>query len=233
MIGLRADGKGFIIGIEVEIFELILFRRFIRDRWWVFFQFPIFESLIRESKDLIRNGGIEDDFMKCLTLVDNLRNFLSPFFTDDMNSIEVHLRISLIINIRKLRNGISPGVFFLMPLNGIHLYHLIRALPEDIDPGVVINGHDDSQLEVVLSTLLVAGELELWDLEGFLDFARFTNLPAVQYLYLLLLQIRGDDSDVVLVCFNMLNYLLQVVWWHHFWFFGVYYMECSHPKYNG
>lgn len=179
MISLSADGKGFIIQIKVEIFEFILFRRFIRDRGWIFFQFPIFESFIGESEDLIRDGGIEDNFMKCLTFINDLCNLFSTLFTDDMNGIEVYLSISFIVNICKFSNGISPWVFFLMSFDGVYLYHLIGAFPEDVDPGVVINWHDDSKLKVVLGAFFVTGELELWGLECFLHLACFADFPTV------------------------------------------------------
>lgn len=180
MICLSADREWFVIWIKVKILKFVFFRRFVRDRWRIFLQLPIFKTFIWESKNLIFDCRIEHNFMECFTFVNNLCDLFSSLFADDMNGIEMNLRISFIINILKLCNGISSWIFFLMSFYRIHFDHLIGASPENVNSWIVINWHDDSDLNFLFSAFLIGGEFQFWSLECFLDFASFAYFPAMQ-----------------------------------------------------
>ena len=77
-----------------------------------------------------------------------------------MDAAEMHLCIPFVINILQLSNGIGPRVLFLMPLQWIHLDHLVSTLPENINPGIAINRHDNPQLQLFICALLIRRELD-------------------------------------------------------------------------
>ena len=98
--------------------------------------------------------------MEILPFVDNLSNLLASIFADDANGAEVDFSIFLIIDILKLCDGICSGIFLLVSFDWIDFNHLIGSLPKDVDSGIVINRHDNSQLNVFLSAFFVSWELK-------------------------------------------------------------------------
>lgn len=158
MIGFSADREWFIIRIKVKILKFVLFGRLIRNRWWILLQFPIFKTFVWEGEDLILNGGIEYDFMEWFSFIDDLCDFFSSIFADDMDGIKVNLCISFIIDILEFSDGISSWVFFLMSFDWVNFDHLIGPFPENVNSWIVIDWHDDSDLNIVFSAFFVSGE---------------------------------------------------------------------------
>lgn len=68
--------------------------------------------------------------------------------------------VSLIIDVLKFSNRVGSGIFFLMPFDGIDFNHLVGCLPKYVYSGVVVNRHDNSNLDILISALLVGWELE-------------------------------------------------------------------------
>ena len=98
--------------------------------------------------------------MEIFSLVDDLSNLLASIFADYANGTEVDLSISLIIDILKLCDGICSGIFLLMSFDWIDFNHLIGSLPKNVYSGIVINRHNNSQLNVFLSAFFVGWKLK-------------------------------------------------------------------------
>lgn len=72
----------------------------------------------------------------------------------------MYFGISFVVDVLEFCDRICSGILFFVSLNGIDFYHLVGALPEDVNSGVVINGHDDSELQFFLVALFVGGKLQ-------------------------------------------------------------------------
>lgn len=141
MVSLCTNCIWLIVWIKIKFFQPVLFWWLVWNWWCIFLQFPLFKSQIRKSKYFIFYFRIKDNFHKILSLVYYLSNFFSSIFAYYMNTVEVNLSISLVINISKLSDWISSWIFFFMSLDRINFNHLISALPKNIYSWISIDWH--------------------------------------------------------------------------------------------
>jgi len=108
---------------------------------------------------LIFNGGIEYDFVESLSLIDNLGDFFTSIFANDMDGIEVNLCVSFIIDVLELGDGISSWILLFVSFDRINFNHLVGAFPENVNSGIVIDCHYDSDLNIIFGAFFICGEL--------------------------------------------------------------------------
>ena len=193
VVGLCTDGIGLVALVEIKLLEFVLLWGFVRYWSRVLLEFPFLQPDVRKGEDLVLEFWVEDDFIEVFAFVDDLGNLFTTIFTDDMDAAEMHLCIPLVINILQLSNGIGPRVLFLMPLQWIHLDHLVSTLPENINPGISINRHDNPQLQLFICALLIRRELDSWHLISLNDLTLLADFPRMQQLDFLLFEVRGDQ----------------------------------------
>lgn len=78
-----------------------------------------------------------------------------------MNAVEVDFCVPFAVDVLQFGDGIGPGVFLLVILDRVHFDHLISPLPENVNSRIVVDRHDDSNLDSFLGAVFVSGELEL------------------------------------------------------------------------
>lgn len=206
VIGLCTDGVWLVIEIKIQLLQFVLFWGLVWNWRCVFLQFPFLQANIRKGEDFVYDFWIEDNFSEIFSLVDDLRNFFSSIFADYMDTTEMHFGISFVIDVLKFSDRICSRILFFVSLNGIDFYHLVGALPEDVNSGVVINGHDDSELQFFLVALFVSGKLQTWDFVSLGYFPFFIDFPGMQQFDFLLLEVWSDQSDIVFMGLDVLNY---------------------------
>ncbi len=149
-----------------------------------------------------------------------------------MYAVEVDFRVSFAVDVLQLGDGVGPGVFLLVVLDWVDLNHLIGSLPENVNSRIVVDWHDNSNLDSFLSAVFVGGKLEFWYLEGFGDFTLLADFPRMQKFYLLFFKVWGDDGDVVLVGLDVFDHGLEFVTVDDFGLGDVDNVECGHAKNN-
>jgi hypothetical protein len=68
-----------------------------------------------------------------------LRNLFTAVLADNVDAAEMHLRVSLFVDVLQLSDRIGPRVLFLMPFQWINLDHLVGALPKNVNLGIAID----------------------------------------------------------------------------------------------
>jgi len=144
----------------------------------------------------------------------------------------MHFGISFVINVLKFSDRICSGILFFVSLNGIDFYHLVGALPKNVNSGVVINGHDYSELQFFLVALFVGGKLQTWDFVSLGYFPFFVDFPGMQQFDFLLLEVWSDQSDIVFMGLDVLNYGFELVWLDDFSRLDAENVECGHTEYH-
>lgn len=205
MVCFCNDGVWFVIWIKIQLFKFKFLGRLILNRGWIFLKFPFLEAEVRKSEDFVFYFGIEDNFIEILSLVNNLRYFLATIFTDNVDGIEANFGISLMIDILELSDGVCSGIFFFMLFDRVKFDHLIGPFPENVDSWIKINGHYHPNLNILWGAFFIGWKLKFRNFEGFSDFSLLVYLPTVKQFDFLLLQIRSDDSNVVLMGLYIFN----------------------------
>ncbi len=212
VIGLSADSVWLAAEVEIQFFKFEFFWGFVGDWSWVLLEFPFFEADVWKGEDFVFLFGVENYFVEVLAFVDDLRNLFTAVLADNVDAAEMHLRVSLFVDVLQLSDRIGPRVLFLMPFQWINLDHLVGALPKNVNLGIAIDWHNYSQLEFFLSAFFVWRELQSRDFVCFYDFALLADFPRMQQLDFLFLQIGSDQCKVIFVGLDVLDYGLELVW---------------------